>query len=95
MWLVADETEEIMTEMVRLLKEQNPSWDKVQTVMSDKDFVEREVFKIELPQAKLKICLFHVLRTYHKETSKKIGVNKRQRDNILEILHSCILTGAV
>ena len=45
MWLVADETEEMMTEMIKLFKEQNASWDKEQTVMSDKDFVEREVFK--------------------------------------------------
>ncbi|KAH3772447.1 hypothetical protein DPMN_173785 [Dreissena polymorpha] len=42
MWSVADETEEMMTKKVRLFKEQNPSWDKVQTVRSEKDFVERE-----------------------------------------------------
>ena len=87
MWLVADETEEMMTEMITLFKEQNPSWDKVQTVMSDKDFVEREVFKKELPQAELKICLFHVLRTFRREiTTERTGANKRQRENILEIL---------
>ena len=43
MWLVVDESEEMMTEMIKLFKEQNVSWDKEQTVMSDKDFVEREV----------------------------------------------------
>lgn len=87
MWLVADETEEMMTEMIKLFKDQNPNWDKVITVMSDKDFVEREVIKKEIPQAKLKICLFHVLRTFRREiTAEKTGVNKRQRINILEIL---------
>ena len=87
MWLVSDETEEMMTEMIKLFKEQNPTWDQVQMVMSDKDFIEREVFKKELPQAKLKICLFHVLKTFRREiTTDKIGANKGQRDNILEIL---------
>ena len=30
---------------LKLFQEQKPSWDKVQTVMTNKDFVEREVFK--------------------------------------------------
>ena len=55
--------------------------------MSDKVFVEKEVFKKELPQAKLKICLFHLLKTFRTEmTTENLGANKRKRDNILEIL---------
>ena len=55
MWLVADETEEMMTEMIKLFKEQNPNWDQVQTVMSDKDFIEREK---------------SLRKSYHKQSSR-------------------------
>ena len=73
---------------LKLFQEQKPSWDKVQTVMTNKDFVEREVFKKkELIQTKLKICLFYVLKTFWREmTTEKNGENKWKRDNILEIL---------
>ena len=86
-WLVADETEEMISEMVNLFKEQNPKWNSVKTVMSDKDFVERDVFSRLFEQADLKICLFHVLRTFRREiTAEKMGVNRNQRESILAML---------
>ncbi|XP_053376767.1 zinc finger SWIM domain-containing protein 3-like [Mercenaria mercenaria] len=86
-WLVADETEDMITQMVSMFKEQNPAWSQVKTVMSDKDFVEREVFSKEFPDASLRVCLFHVLRTFRREvTSEKMGVNRAQRDSVLQIL---------
>ncbi|KAH3715749.1 hypothetical protein DPMN_058461 [Dreissena polymorpha] len=41
LWLVTDETEGMITQMVPLFQEYNPAWANVKTVMSDKDFVER------------------------------------------------------
>ena len=62
-------------------------WDKTVTVITDKDFVERDTFKDEFPQASLQICLFHVLRTFQREvTSDKLGITQPERKLALEIL---------
>ena len=42
---------------------ENPDWSHVKTVMTDKDMTERNVFKSEMPEICLEICLFHALRT--------------------------------
>ena len=84
-WVVANESEETIQAMVDIFKEQNPKWTDVKTVMTDKDFVEREVFSNSFPDAKLRICLFHVLRTFRREiTAEKMGVTKLQRDSLLD-----------
>ena len=85
--VVANESEETIQAMVDIFKDQNPKWTDVKTVMTDKDFVEREVFSKSFPEAKLRICLFHVLRTFRREiTAEKMGVSKLQRDGLLETL---------
>ena len=84
-WVVANESEETIQAMVDIFKDQNPKWTDVKTVMTDKDFVEREVFSNSFPDAKLRICLFHVLRTFRREiTAEKMGVTKLQRDSLLD-----------
>lgn len=86
-WVVANESEENIQSMVDIFKEQNPKWTEGKTVMTDKDFVEREVFSGSFPDAKLRICLFHVLRTFRREiTAEKMSVTKTQRDSLLETL---------
>ena len=84
-WVVANESEETIQAMVDIFKDQNSKWTDVKTVMADKDFVEREVFSNSFPDAKLRICLFHVLRTFRREiTAEKMGVTKLQRDSLLD-----------
>ena len=68
-WVVANECEETIQSMVNIFKEQNPKWTDTKTIMTDKDFVEREVFSGSFPDAKLRICLFHVLRTFRREVT--------------------------
>ena len=86
-WIVANESADTIREMVDIFKEQNPKWTEIKTVMTDKDFVERDVFSNSFPDAKLRICLFHVLRTFRREvTAEKMGVTKLQRDSLLETL---------
>ena len=86
-WVVANESEETIQAMVDIFKDQNPKWTDVKTVMTYKDFVEREVFSKGFPEAKLRICLFHVLKTFRREiTAEKMGVYKLQRDGLLETL---------
>ena len=86
-WVVANETEETIQSMVDIFKEQNPKWSETTTIMTDKDFIEREVFSRSFPDAKLRICLFHVLRSFRREvTTDKMSINKKQRDALLETI---------
>ena len=85
--MVANETEQTIQSMVDIFKDQNPKWTAIKTVMTDKDFVEREVFSGSFPNAKLRICLFHVLRSFRREvTADKMNVNKKQRDALLKTI---------
>ena len=86
-WVVANGTEETINSMVEIFKEQNPKWTNTKTVMMDKDFIEREVFSRNFPDAKLRICLFHVLRSFWREvTAEKMRINEKQRDALLETI---------
>ena len=95
-WVVANESEETIQVMVDIFKDQNPKWTDVKTVITDKDFVEREVFSKSFPEAKLRICLFHVLRTFRREiTAEKMGVSKLQRDSLLETLQKIVYSRTI
>ena len=86
-WIVVNEDASSIKKMVNLFKLHNKNWHKTTTIMSDKDFVEREVFKEEFPDAHLHICLFHVLRTFRREiTSGKLGITQSERTLVLELL---------
>ena len=81
------ETEAAIQQMIRCFKQHNPSWNKIQVALTDKDMVERNVIKQEMPQANLGICLFHVLRTFKREvTVEKMKITQAQRDASLEMV---------
>ena len=51
---------------------------------TNKDMTERNVFKSELPNIDLQICLYHVLRTFSREcTTEKLGLTPGERHTIL------------
>ena len=89
MFIVAEETKEVIQATVELFKKHNTSWDQTKVVMSDKDFTEREVFKDSFPTATLSICLYHTLRSFRREiTCEKMGITSAERLRALEILSS-------
>ena len=86
-FLVHNEEEHLIREMIRIFKEQNQKWEKVNVALTDKDMVERKVLKSEMPQISLSLCLFHVLRTFKREiTMEKMGLTNEERNAALEIL---------
>ena len=60
-FLIQFENEVTVKCMVRFFKEKNPKRTDVKVILADKDMTEREIFKTELRQFQLEICLFHVL----------------------------------
>ena len=89
MFIVAEETKEVIQATVELFKKHIPSWDETKVVMSDKDFTERDVFKACFPSASLSICLYHTLRSFRREIAfEKMGITSAERLRVLEILSS-------
>ncbi|KAG8180988.1 hypothetical protein JTE90_024736 [Oedothorax gibbosus] len=66
-FISAIENKPTITKMVQIFKKHNAAWAKTRSVMIDKDFLERNAFSEQLPQAYLLICLFHCLRTFRME----------------------------
>ena len=55
--------------------------------MADKEMTERSVLAEKISDAVLMICLFHTLRTFHREiASEKMGINAAQRIIVLETI---------
>ena len=68
-FLITSEDGETISGLLDIFKRHNPAWNEIQTVLSDKDFTERAVYKQHYPQASLQLCLFHVLRSMKREIS--------------------------
>lgn len=85
-FLVQEEDIQSLRKMMEIFTQQNPEWDKVQVVITDKDMTERKVFKEKMPQVSLQICLYHVLRTFNRElTIDKMGITSGERLTPLSI----------
>ena len=90
-FLIANEEKETIRRMIEIFKDSKSAWEKTVTIISDKDFTERDVLSKEFPNAKLQICLFHVLRSIRREiTTDKMGITSEQRSLCLEIVQKMV-----
>ena len=55
LWIVSDESRETIREMMKVFKWGNDNWTSIRCVMSDKDMVERNVIREEIPNVPLLI----------------------------------------
>lgn len=75
-----EETEESMSKMITVFKNNNPNWMSVHVLMGDKDLTQRGVLAQEFPSANLLICLFHTFRSFRREiTTERMGITSGQR----------------
>jgi len=75
MFLTLVETKQAITNMIDTFKEANPAWKRIGVVITDKGFTECSVFSKEFSGSTLQLCLFHVLRSFHREiTCDKLGL---------------------
>ena len=87
LFIIADETQKTVTDMVNLFRKNNACAERAKVIMSDKDFNERETFTNAFPEAHLLICLYHTFRSFRREiTCEKMGISSAQRDHCLEIV---------
>lgn len=86
--ILGDETKPINESAVEAFKKYNKAWRKVEVVMSDKDFTERDASKC-FPDAQLPICLYHTMRYMRREvTCEKMGITSAERSRLLELLQN-------
>ena len=89
LFLVEEESKEVISSIVNSFKEKNEAWSKTAVIMSDKDFTERESFSSCFPDAKLLICLYHALRSFRREvTCEKMSISSAECNPVLEIIQS-------
>ena len=78
---------EVILKMVESFKANNPCWSQTGVVITDKDFVEWNVFNEEFPNGALHICLFHVLISMQREVScEKLELRPGEQDHALKLL---------
>lgn len=91
MFLVTDETEPLIGMALQTFQQHNAAWTKTTTVLTDKDSVERNVFRTLFPSVSLIICLFHTLRTFRREiTCEKMKISSAQRGVCLGIVRDMV-----
>lgn len=74
LFVCISESREGVGSMIDEFLKLNPSHIKTRVVLGDKDFADRVVYLEKFRGAVLKICIFHVLRTFRREiTAQKRG----------------------
>lgn len=86
-FLLTEEDETSLTQVIDIFKKNNPSWENVRVILTDKDMSERNVLSKAMPQANLQLCLFHVLRSFRREITPEKARNFNQsKTRALELL---------
>ena len=69
LFLVENKDAEPLCYWLKIFKEKNLQWTDTPVISTNKDMQERTIFKSELPQVKLQLCLYHTMRTFHREVT--------------------------
>lgn len=89
--ILVEENTETMQWFFSKLKDNNPRWAEIKSIMADKDLNERRLLKENFPNANVLICIFHAMRTFNREIStNKLGITQAQRQMALEILQKMV-----
>ena len=69
--------------MIVIFKKQKENFENNERIMTDKDFNERNVFKLKFPNTKLLLCHFHICLTFRREKTK---LTTEERNHCLKVL---------
>lgn len=74
-----------------VFKEENPCFDKIKVILSDKSFACSLAFRQAFPQASHQLCIFHVIQIFEREvTTKKRNIDIEQKNRIHGILRAMV-----
>ena len=83
--LMQDEIECSLRRMVRCFKESNPAWQNTETIIIDKDFGEVKVLRAAFPEARILLCIFHVLKSMRLKIST-LQIDADEKTTLLEVV---------
>lgn len=96
LFIVKSENIETFHTLFEEFKRENSHHDKVNVIVSDKSFANRNIFASEFPQAHHQLCVFHIYQIFEREiTTAKRNISKEQRKRILAILHKMVYAQSV
>ena len=72
--------------MMVIFKKEKENFEKIERIMTHKDFDERNVFKVKFPNTKLLLCNFHIRHSFRREiTVKKMKLTAEERTHCLNL----------
>lgn len=90
-FIVRSESEQIFTDLFNEFKTENPNWGKIETIMTDKSFSNRNAFAASFPHANISLCVFHVLQIFNRQiTTKKCELTIDQTKEAKQILRDMV-----
>lgn len=90
-FIVKSENGESFRFLFREFKTENPNYEKVEVIISDKSFANRNTFIAEFPNSEHHLCVFHVLQIFEREiTTAKRNITQNQRQQALLILKNMV-----
>lgn len=90
-FLVKSESIASLSQMFDHFKIENPKWDKIEVVITDKAMTNLNVVASRFPQAEHQLCIFHSKQIFLREiTTKKRNINENQRSECLNIINKMI-----
>ncbi|KAG8174278.1 hypothetical protein JTE90_021712 [Oedothorax gibbosus] len=86
LFIIRSESKACVGTMLDIFKSNNNAWQRVEVIVGDKDFADRNVFKEKFPQAQIQICLFHALKTFRREIPSRVpDISASVKEDILHI----------
>lgn len=90
-YLALIENDPGVKEMLRVFKEYNADWSRVETILSGNDLIEKNAFSDMFPQASFQLCTYHVMNIFRKKIPGKIlKCNPKDGQEIILILQSML-----
>lgn len=77
------ETQESFEDAIKIFKNENKNWHSINTVMLDKDMSEINAVKNQFPNAKIRLCMFHVQTAFLRKI-KSLSISKIESDKSIE-----------
>lgn len=73
--------------MFRKFKKENKNHKEINIILNDKSFADRRAYNDSFPNAKLQLCIFHVLQIFKREiVPSKMNITVNPKNEILKVL---------
>ncbi|RLN53846.1 hypothetical protein BBJ28_00022879, partial [Nothophytophthora sp. Chile5] len=79
-FMAINEQANTMRTILDYFKSKNPSWEKSETFIIDKDFVEWRILDECFPSAKVLLCQFHAITYWKKRVNKTFNLKTSEKD---------------